>query len=200
MNAYTDQDDEWIAATRTVVPPVYTDYLTVNYTTGRHGSVVMAIILHITAGESASSAIDWFKNPGSGVIQPLRHRPRRHHLRHRARAGHGLGQRHCRARQHRDPDIVANWVANDINPNWRRIGIEVAGYSSMQPSGQPPHLVGYTEATVRRARLPAARADRPVGCPDLRPELRVRSLRDQRHPARELPRTVGRASGHASLA
>ena len=41
--------------------------------------------------------------------------------------------------------IVADWVANDINPNEETIGIEVAGYSSMQPSGQPPHLVGYTE-------------------------------------------------------
>jgi len=144
MNQYADCE-EWIAQTAVVVPPVYTDYIGVNYTPGRHGSMVEAIILHITAGESAASAINWFKNPSSKVSS--------HYVIDRdgtifatVRETDVAWVNGIVESPNTEIDIVANWVANDINPNSETIGIEVAGYSSMQPSGQPPHLVGYTEA------------------------------------------------------
>jgi N-acetyl-anhydromuramyl-L-alanine amidase AmpD len=145
MNGYTDQDDEWIAATRVVVPPVYTDYLSVNYTPGRGGRSVTAICLHITAGATASSAIGWFKNPSSEVSS--------HYVIDRDGTIYATVREQDTAwcqgivnQPNRDIPLIDQWMREGVNPNSTCIGIEVAGYSSQQPSGQPPELVGYSEA------------------------------------------------------
>jgi N-acetylmuramoyl-L-alanine amidase len=145
MNGYTDQDDEWITAIRVVVPPVYSDYLSVNYTPGRGGHVVEALCLHVTAGESASSAVNWFKNPASQVSA--------HFVLDRDGTIFALVREDSTAwcqgivnQPNRDIPLIDQWMREGVNPNSTCIGIEVAGYSSQQPSGQPPELVGYSEA------------------------------------------------------
>jgi N-acetyl-anhydromuramyl-L-alanine amidase AmpD len=145
MNDYTDQDDEWIAATKAPTPPVYQDYLQINYTRGRNGHIVKALVLHVTQGESAAGCINWFKNPTSKVSA--------HYVVDRD------GDIYATVREKdvawangilETPNmtipIVAEWATEGTNPNSESIGVEMAGYSSQQPAGQPPELVGYTEA------------------------------------------------------
>jgi N-acetyl-anhydromuramyl-L-alanine amidase AmpD len=145
MNRNSDQSPEAITATALVVPPVYQDYITVNYTTGRAGHVPSALVLHITAGASASSAIGWFKNPTSKVSS--------HYVIDRNGDIYAVVREQDQAwvngimeDENTDIPIISDWSKTGTNPNTESIGIEVAGYSSMQPSGQPPYLVGYTEA------------------------------------------------------
>lgn len=144
MNGFSDQDDEWIAATRTVVPPVYSNYLSVNYTPWRNNHAIEAICLHVTAGASASSAIGWFSNPASQVSS--------HYVLDRNGDIYATVREKDTAwcqgivnQPNRDIPIIDEWMRTGTNPNSAAIGIEVAGYSSQQPSGQPAHLVGYSE-------------------------------------------------------
>ena len=67
MNRHSDQSATTIIATAPVTPPVYQDYITVNYTAGRAGHDPLAMVLHVTQGESAAGCIGWFKNPKSKV-------------------------------------------------------------------------------------------------------------------------------------
>jgi N-acetyl-anhydromuramyl-L-alanine amidase AmpD len=145
MNRHSDQSATTIIATAPVTPPVYQDYITVNYTPGRAGHDPLAIVLHVTAGASASSAIGWFKNDRSNVSS--------HYVLDRNGDIYATVREQDQAwvngvveHPNTTIPIIDDWVQTGTNPNLESLGIEVAGYSSMQPSGQPPELVGYTEA------------------------------------------------------
>jgi len=126
-------------------PPIYPSYLRVNYTAGRQGRPISAIVLHVTGGPSASSAIGWFSNPVSEVSS--------HYVIDRNGDIYATVREQDTAwvngvvdEPNYDIPVIDYWMRMHINPNLETLGIEVAGYSSTQPSGQPPSLVGYTEA------------------------------------------------------
>jgi N-acetyl-anhydromuramyl-L-alanine amidase AmpD len=143
MNQYADCE-EWIVQTALVVPPVYQDYLSINYTPGRAGHSVEAIVLHVTQSENASGTIGWFKNPASKVSS--------HYILDRDGVITALVREHDQAwvngvveHPNRDIPIVDEWVTTDTNPNRQTIGIECAGYSPAQPHPTDPSFNGYTE-------------------------------------------------------
>jgi N-acetyl-anhydromuramyl-L-alanine amidase AmpD len=145
MNRNSDQSAQDVTATAMPVPPVYQDYLTINYTHGRLGAAPRAVVLHITAGESAAGAINWFKSSSSKVSS--------HYVIDRDGDIYAVVREQDTAwvngvleHPNRSIPIIDRWVTTNLNPNLETIGIEVAGYSSMAPSGQPPELVGYTQA------------------------------------------------------
>jgi N-acetyl-anhydromuramyl-L-alanine amidase AmpD len=124
---------------------VYQDYLTINSTRGRQGHIVRALVLHVTQGASAAGCINWFKNPTSKVSS--------HYVIDRDGDIYATVREKDQAwvngvleTPNMTIPIVAEWATEGTNPNLETVGIEVAGYSSQQPAGQPPELVGYTEA------------------------------------------------------
>jgi N-acetyl-anhydromuramyl-L-alanine amidase AmpD len=144
MNSYADQDDEWVSATIAPRPFVYQDYLQTNYTPGRRGHDVKALVLHVTQGESAAGCINWFKNPAAQVSS--------HFVLDRD------GTIYCTVREsdtawtqgvlrqpNMDIPLVAEWVESGTNPNVACIGIECAGYSPAQPHPSNPAFNGYTQ-------------------------------------------------------
>lgn len=148
MNRWQDQAAEPVEATRVPTPPVYSSYLTVNYTRGRLGHPVRAIILHVTGGPSAASAINWFSNPASHVSS--------HYVVDRDGDIYATVDEDDTAwvngiveAPNVEIPIVAEWVRSGVNPNLETIGIEVAGYSSMQPDPDEPDLNGYTDRQFR---------------------------------------------------
>jgi N-acetyl-anhydromuramyl-L-alanine amidase AmpD len=126
MNQYADQADEPITG-RTPLALTITDRLTpVNYTTGRGGHRVKALVAHITDGETAAGAIGWFHNPASKVSA--------HYVVDRdgtitrvvreentAWANGVLNQPNVA-----NP-IVAGWVRDGTNPNSETVSIEAVG-------------------------------------------------------------------------
>ena len=143
MNRWSDQASEPMAQTRAETPAVYSTYLETNYSDGRGGRQPQAVILHVTAGESAAGCLNWFANPASQVSA--------HYVIDRN------GDIYCAVREYdtawangllNDPNreigVVDRWVSQGINPNSETISIECAGYSSEQPSGDPRYD-GYTE-------------------------------------------------------
>jgi N-acetyl-anhydromuramyl-L-alanine amidase AmpD len=120
-------------------------YLATNYTRGRSGHHVRCIVLHITAGADAASCIGWFNNPTSDVSA--------HYVIDRDGTTFACVDENDTAwangvmnQPNTAISVVYDWWMGGINPNSETVSIECAGYSSMEPSGQPPELVGYTQA------------------------------------------------------
>jgi N-acetyl-anhydromuramyl-L-alanine amidase AmpD len=142
MNQYADCE-EWIVQTAVVVPPVYSSYLTTNFSYGRGGRSVRAFCLHVTQGASASSAIGWFSNPTSKVSSTYVI-DRNGDIYAVVREGDTAWANGILKAADTDIPIIDTWVAEGVNPNSETISLEIAGYSSMEPAGQPAHLVGYS--------------------------------------------------------
>jgi N-acetyl-anhydromuramyl-L-alanine amidase AmpD len=144
MNTYSDQADEWVAATIAPRPFVYQDYLTTNYTPGRRGNPIRAAVLHVTQGESAAGCINWFKNPVSQVSS--------HFVLDRNGTIYATVRETDSAwvngrveSPNTSIPIIAEWVEQGTNPNLQTLGIECAGFSPAQPHPSNPSFNGYTE-------------------------------------------------------
>lgn len=129
MNQYADQADEPIAGRRALALTIHERLTPVNYTTGRGGHRVTAIVEHITDGETAAGAIGWFHNPASQVSA--------HYVVDRegtitrvVAEGNTAWANGVLNQPNLANPIVAGWVEDGVNPNAETISIEAVGKAS----------------------------------------------------------------------
>jgi len=126
MNQYADQADEPISGRTPLALTIHTRLTPVNYTHGRNGHTVRAIVEHITDGETAAGAIGWFHSPASQVSA--------HYVVDRdgaiyqvvAEADTAWANGVLNQPNMANP-IVAGWVHDGTNPNSETISIEAVG-------------------------------------------------------------------------
>lgn len=123
----------------------------VNHWTGRGGRAIRAIVIHITDGPDAESAVGWFHNPASEVSA--------HYVigldgaiyRIVAEADGAWANGRLNKPDMNNP-IVASWVRDGINPNLETISIEMAGHpASTKPAAQWASVL-WLVADIRRRR------------------------------------------------
>jgi N-acetyl-anhydromuramyl-L-alanine amidase AmpD len=101
----------------------------VNYSVGRGGHRVRAIVAHITDGETAAGAVGWFHSPASGVSA--------HYVVDRDGSTYRVVREQDTAwangvmnKPNMTNAIVAGWVEDGTNPNSETVSIEAVGKPS----------------------------------------------------------------------
>lgn len=126
MNQYSDQADEPITGRTPLALTIHDNLTPVNYTTGRGGHRVTALVMHITDGETAAGAIGWFHSPASKVSA--------HYVVDRegtitrvvAEANTAWANGVLNDPNLANP-IVVGWVRDGVNPNSETISVEAVG-------------------------------------------------------------------------